>query len=563
MMKLDVPTFVTMMKDFADNPEIQKAMESIAINKADFDRLYKQLTELYAAGTIKKSEFTKGIKVIRKQFNKNIKSVTKTLSTVKEDFMQEMKDVGDYAVHVGENAIDGIATQLNRGNKFWKQFAEGTKDSSGKVTYSFKNAADAVVKLQDDLKSAATIDNLEWFDYSDTVSPEELWKKLQSNEKAGSFYDMLDSLLRKGLSPDIIQTIAKKGPASGWGIAEGLTHMTEAELKRYSDAWDRNNKSVQEAVQKLTDSVVDATTDKVNTVGVGTAYQAGDTVANSFADGADPDENKSLDDTLKESGINLTKKVADGATSDKAKKHIKDKANFLTLDAATFSMHKFVEYAKKALEIKGPVLVSKFKSLGLDCAKGLSEGLTSAQSIKISTDAGAKLGNAAHKGAKKKVKSNSPAKAFIELGEYCGEGLAIGLQNWYNKVADSGSQLGGTLTDAVKSSIQPVFTDDMDLNPIITPTMDLTELDRQAGTITDFFNRQQQLKYSLSQNGINSPDFTSDLADAVSKGLQGNTDNRPVTINVYGADGQDVNELADIIMDKFTSDYQSRQMARA
>ena len=141
--------------------------------------------------------------------------------------------------------------------------------------------------------------------------------------------------------------------------------------------------------------------------------------------------------------------------------------------------------------------------------------------------------------------------------------MAIGLQNWYNKVADSGSQLGGTLTDAVKSSIQPVFTDDMDLNPIITPTMDLTELDRQAGTITDFFNRQQQLKYSLSQNGINSPDFTSDLADAVSKGLQGNTDNRPVTITVYGADGQDVNELADIIMDKFTSDYQSRQMARA
>lgn len=563
MMKLDVPTFVTMMKDFADNPEIQKAMESIAINKADFDRLYKQLTELYAAGTIKKSEFTKGIKVIRKQFNKNIKSVTKTLSTVKEDFMQEMKDAGDYAVHVGENAISGIAAQLNRGNKFWKQFAEGTKDSSGKVTYSFKNAADAVVKLQDDLKSAATIDNLEWFDYSDTVSPEELWKKLQSNEKAGSFYDMLDSLLRKGLSPDIIRTIAKKGPASGWGIAEGLTHMTEAELERYSDAWDRNNKSVQEAVQKLTDSVVDATTDKVNTVGVDTAYQAGDTVANSFADGADPDENKSLDDTLKESGIDLTKKVADGATSDKAKKQIADKANFLTLDAATFSMHKFVEYAKKALEIKGPVLVSKFKSLGLDCAKGLSEGLTSAKSIKIATDAGAKLGNAAHKGAKKKVKSNSPAKAFIELGEYCGEGLAIGLQNWYNKVADSGSQLGGTLTDAVKSSIQPVFTDDMDLNPIITPTMDLTELDRQAGTITDFFNRQQQLKYSLSQNGINSPDFTSDLADAVSKGLQGNTDNRPVTINVYGADGQDVNELADIIMDKFASDYQSRQKARA
>lgn len=84
----------------------------------------------------------------------------------------------------------------------------------------------------------------------------------------------------------------------------------------------------------------------------------------------------------------------------------------------------------------------------------------------------------------------SPSRVFMRIGAYMGEGLAIGIRNSGDRVAAESKGLAATSEDAVRSaiaSISSAMDEDMNLSPIITPVVDLSDVDKSAQLVSSKF----------------------------------------------------------------------------
>lgn len=90
---------------------------------------------------------------------------------------------------------------------------------------------------------------------------------------------------------------------------------------------------------------------------------------------------------------------------------------------------------------------------------------------------------------------NSPSKVFIERGKYIGEGLGIGIESMEDSVGTMAKGLASSVVDGFESQdltealrktvagLPEAFSDLNDLNPTITPVLDLTALQKDAKAI--------------------------------------------------------------------------------
>lgn len=160
-------------------------------------------------------------------------------------------------------------------------------------------------------------------------------------------------------------------------------------------------------------------------------------------------------------------------------------------------------------------LYSSFHSTGSSGASGLADGLTSGTWwVK---EAARKVAQAAIDAAKETLKSHSPSRVFIELGEFSGEGLAIGFSKQTKNVSDSASSLAGTLIDSFSGSLQAmsVSVDDIldtDLNPVITPVIDGTQFDYDLNSLS---NRISSSMLGVDVNAMNYNEMLSGKLDSI------------------------------------------------
>lgn len=84
------------------------------------------------------------------------------------------------------------------------------------------------------------------------------------------------------------------------------------------------------------------------------------------------------------------------------------------------------------------------------------------------------------------IDSSSPSKVTKKLGGFFGEGFAIGIHNMTSAVESSAKDLASTATSVVSSAISIVdgIVED-DINPVITPVLDLSEVRREANSISN------------------------------------------------------------------------------
>ena len=113
---------------------------------------------------------------------------------------------------------------------------------------------------------------------------------------------------------------------------------------------------------------------------------------------------------------------------------------------------------------------------GIDAVSGYLNGMIAKGSDVWWT--GWALGKAALQAAKAAVESNSPSKAFARLGMDNGRGLIIGLERMISPVEDAGANMSTAALKSVAGSISEIsqMIDDADLNPTITPVLDLSEI---------------------------------------------------------------------------------------
>jgi tape measure domain-containing protein len=118
---------------------------------------------------------------------------------------------------------------------------------------------------------------------------------------------------------------------------------------------------------------------------------------------------------------------------------------------------------------------------GKDAAGGIVEGLESKR-----TEINSKMGQIAREMVaefRKETKSHSPSQVFAEIGGFLMVGLAQGISNSSKIVTDAVDIAAQNALAAMRNSmsnLSNLITDELNLNPVITPILDLTQVQKDA-----------------------------------------------------------------------------------
>ena len=133
----------------------------------------------------------------------------------------------------------------------------------------------------------------------------------------------------------------------------------------------------------------------------------------------------------------------------------------------------------------------RFNKVGREIAWAIVDGMTDGLASKA-WSFGESMVSVAKKGYNK-VKNffgiHSPSRLMKELGGYVGEGLAIGIENTGERVAEAGDNMSKAAYDAMSAALDGVnelVEDDPSFKPEIKPVLDLTEMQKQAKGINNF-----------------------------------------------------------------------------
>ena len=122
-------------------------------------------------------------------------------------------------------------------------------------------------------------------------------------------------------------------------------------------------------------------------------------------------------------------------------------------------------------------LGSKLLQAGKDLIQGFMDGIKSkAQAV---WDAAVGVGQKAIDGVKHILGIASPSKVFKQLGKYTAEGMSIGLDKYAFMAEESASDLATGILENVRNplrNVADILNDEIDVNPKITPVMDLSNV---------------------------------------------------------------------------------------
>lgn len=124
--------------------------------------------------------------------------------------------------------------------------------------------------------------------------------------------------------------------------------------------------------------------------------------------------------------------------------------------------------------------VRAMESAGRNMSYGLANGITQA-SYAVS-NAATSVANLAATATRAAVRERSPSKVFMEIGEYMSLGLANGIIKEGKSVEDATAEIANNAL-SIAYSIADALADDLDeddLNPVITPVLDLSRVQRDS-----------------------------------------------------------------------------------
>lgn len=131
--------------------------------------------------------------------------------------------------------------------------------------------------------------------------------------------------------------------------------------------------------------------------------------------------------------------------------------------------------------VQGPLRNIEVASIGRAIPEGIANGMSSrAYLVRNKVQ---ELSNMIPDGLKKLLGINSPSKVVAALMECVPEGAAVGIDRAMHFVHSSISNMTGTMTDGITNGIRNIsemVEDDLDVNPTITPVMDLSQIQNGA-----------------------------------------------------------------------------------
>lgn len=188
-------------------------------------------------------------------------------------------------------------------------------------------------------------------------------------------------------------------------------------------------------------------------------------------------------------------------------------------------------------------LYDDFVQVGEYVVDGFIKGINDNKARAI--DAGRSLGQAAYAATQSALQVASPSKKFSYLGKMSGQGFIDGLFKQTKAVKLAANSFGENSFDSFKSVIDSIYDyidEYMDMNPTITPNVDLSNIKRATDETTALFNKA--INTSANRMSGISDVFTNYTyrQNEQLNGLIGNVDNSDV-VHAIGSLSDDVISL--------------------
>lgn len=136
------------------------------------------------------------------------------------------------------------------------------------------------------------------------------------------------------------------------------------------------------------------------------------------------------------------------------------------------------------IRASGPAIHSAASNLGSAIIQGIIAGITGGIGGVIS--AAQSMAKSALSAALGALHINSPSKDFIKVGEGTGEGFELGIFNLIPRVSKASVKMGNSALEAIGTTLAnagDVIGDNLQLQPKITPVLDLTQVKAGAGEL--------------------------------------------------------------------------------
>lgn len=168
------------------------------------------------------------------------------------------------------------------------------------------------------------------------------------------------------------------------------------------------------------------------------------------------------------------------------------------------TVNKLSAKLKKSASALGDVASSEMYDAGVAAAEGLLAGLNK-QKLRIEKMMKG-IARIIVDAVKRELAISSPSKVMHELGVFTIEGMAIGMKKTGPLLENAASALGKDALSAMKESISGLsdaINMSVDVNPTITPILDLSAIRKDAGEIDKLVTAQQlyiDAAYSKAKN---------------------------------------------------------------
>lgn len=174
------------------------------------------------------------------------------------------------------------------------------------------------------------------------------------------------------------------------------------------------------------------------------------------------------------------------------------------------------------------------------------------------SDKASELARRALESMEKTLDEHSPSKETYRIGAFAGMGFANALTDSTKDVVSASTYMANSAKDSLIDSMSKIgymIDNDLDLSPVITPVLDLTNVTNGIGSVNGLFRSPTTINGIASISGITRNNSRTDVVDAINalrKDL-GNVNNTTYNNVINGMTYDDGSNIVNAMSDLFTA----------
>ena len=432
---------------------------------ADELAAYRRLQAQYEAGTDEHKQMAREIYRVENELNRLRENNERDRTRIQEEATEKRKSLEDdyYA------KVKDVNEKLRQDIKKLDDDYQNSLDSRTKSLYNAYGLFDKV-------------------DQKDAVDGFVLMQNLQDQvDEFANWQSAVDSLSAKGVNKALIEELEQMGPSSIAQV-QALNNMTSGELAKYVTLWSDKHKLAKQQATKELENMRIETQSQIMQLQQDAAIEL-----------------DNLNATWKSQLAELNRQTA---------KQLSDLQAEFERNFETIHANALAQTEAMTKDVVETVKKEDWEEVGGEMIKGMADGAEKEQPAMIVKMV--EIAAKALEAVKNVLGIASPSKAFMEVGKYINEGLAVGLNKYGNFSTDAAKDVGyGTIDTLSKAMSRIGDIVDADVNPAIRPVLDLTNVTRGLNQIDGALsnNRSLTLGATINQNGGNSKldDFANSL----------------------------------------------------